>query len=252
MNRTKRKMPKKITHVAGTTAQSSLNLAERKSRARLIRKELNRLFPDPPIPLYHTNPYTLCLAVLMSAHTTDKSVNAVTPTLFALADNPADMVKLPMARIQEIIKSVGLSTTKAKAVWNLSRMLLDKFGGELPQTLEELETLPGVGHKTASVVMCQVYQCPAFPVDTHIHRLAARWGLSSGKNVQTTERDLKEVFPRESWSKLHLQIIYFGRQHCPARNHKPESCPICSKFPAPAKKVPVSLKRTPAKLKKSR
>ncbi len=209
-----------------------LPLEDRKKNARYIHKELNRLFPDPPIPLYHTNPYTLCLAVLLSAHTTDKSVNAATPALFARADNPADMVKIPIAEIQGMIRGVGLSATKAKAVWNLSRMLLDQFGGELPRTLEELETLPGVGHKTASVVMCQVYDCPAFPVDTHIHRLAERWGLSTGKNVVQTEKDLKEVFPKSSWTKLHLQFIYYGRKYCPARHHNSELCPICRKLEA--------------------
>ncbi|MDB5106231.1 MAG: endonuclease [Fibrobacteres bacterium] len=202
----------------------------KKEKAAGILEILERLYPDPPIPLYHTNAYTMCIAVLLSAHTTDKSVNGATPTLFKLADNPAAMVKLSPERIQEIIRSVGLSATKSRNVWNLSRILLEKHGGKLPRTMEDLEELPGVGHKTASVVMCQAYGVPAFPVDTHIHRLAERWGLSTGKNVEKTEEDLKAVFPREKWIKLHLQLIYYGREHCPARNHDLSRCEICSRF----------------------
>lgn len=199
-------------------------------KARAIREYLDRLYPDPPIPLFHTNAYTMCIAVLLSAHTTDKSVNGATPELFRLADNPADMVKLSPERIEDIIRKVGLSRTKSRNVWNLSRILLEKYGGRLPRTLEELETLPGVGHKTASVVMSQAFGVPSFPVDTHIHRLAERWGLSNGRNVERTERDLKAVFPRESWSKLHLQLIYYGREYCPARNHDLTRCELCHRF----------------------
>lgn len=205
----------------------------RKEKAECIMDMLEALYPDPPIPLHHTNPFTLCIAVLLSAHTTDKSVNAATPALFALADNPRDMAKLSPEKIQSLIRKVGLSNTKSRNVWNLSRILLERFGGELPRTLEELETLPGVGHKTASVVMCQAFGEPAFPVDTHIHRLAERWGLSDGKNVVKTEADLKAVFPREKWAKLHLQMIYYGREHCPARGHEPTACSICSRVASP-------------------
>jgi endonuclease III len=206
-------------------------------KAEAIREILDRLYPDPPIPLYHTNPYTLCIAVLLSAHTTDKSVNAATPALFRLADNPRDMVKLTLERIRELIRNVGLSNTKSRNVWNLSRILLEKHGGELPRSFEELEELPGVGHKTASVVMCQAFHRAAFPVDTHIHRLAERWGLSDGRNVEQTERDLKAVFPETSWSKLHLQIIYYGREYCPARNHDLSRCEICRLYGTPAVKA---------------
>lgn len=199
----------------------------KKEKAREILAYLERLYPDPPIPLYHTNPYTLCIAVLLSAHTTDKSVNNATPTLFKAADNPSDMVKLSPERIQEIIRKVGLSATKSRNVWNLSRILLEKHGGRLPRTLEELEELPGVGHKTASVVMCQAFGEPAFPVDTHIHRLAERWGLSNGKNVEKTEADLKALFPRETWTKMHLRLIYYGREHCSARGHDLTRCELC-------------------------
>lgn len=199
----------------------------KQEKAREIGIILGELYPDPPIPLYHTNPFTMCIAVLLSAHTTDKSVNAVTPTLFRLADNPADMVKLSPDRIQSLIKTVGLAPTKSRNVWNLSRILMEKHGGGLPRTIEELEELPGVGHKTASVVMCQAFGVPAFAVDTHIHRLAERWGLSNGKNVERTEADLKALYPRERWTKLHLQMIYYGREYCPARNHDLTHCRIC-------------------------
>jgi endonuclease-3 len=205
----------------------------RKEKAAAIQAILDRIYPDPPIPLHHVNPFTLCIAVLLSAHTTDKSVNAATPELFRQADNPKDMVALGPDRIKELIRNVGLSNTKSRNVWNLSRILLEKYGGVLPRTLEELEELPGVGHKTASVVMCQAFGVPAFPVDTHIHRLAERWGLSTGRNVEETERDLKAVFPESSWTKLHLQIIYYGREYCPARNHDIDRCEICSRFAGP-------------------
>ena len=199
----------------------------KKEKAEAIRACLERLYPNPPIPLLHSNAFTMCIAVLLSAHTTDKSVNSVTPALFALADNPADMYALGADRIETLIKRVGLSKTKSRNVRNLSRILLEKHKGKLPRTLEELEELPGVGHKTASVVMCQAFGQVAFPVDTHIHRLAERWGLSDGRNVEKTEADLKALFPPELWAKLHLQMIYFGREHCPARNHDAAACPLC-------------------------
>lgn len=200
----------------------------RKERAALVLQHLNRIYPDPPIPLYHTNPFTLLCAVALSAHTTDKSVNKVTPTLFAKADRPEAMAALSPEAIFAIIRTVGLAHTKSKALWNLSRQLVERHGGEVPPRFEDLEELSGVGHKTASVVMSQAFAVPAFPVDTHIHRLAARWGLSNGRSVEFTERDLKEVFDRRHWNKLHLQLIYYGREYCPARNHDLSRCPICS------------------------
>jgi endonuclease III len=215
----------------------------KKEKALAIKARLDRLYPDPPIPLYHVNAYTLCIAVLLSAHTTDKSVNAATPTLFQLADHPRDMVKLSPERIESIIKKVGLSKTKSRNVWNLSRILMEKHGGELPRTFEELEELPGVGHKTASVVMSQAFHQPAFPVDTHIHRLAERWGLSNGKNVEQTEKDLQALFPKESWNKLHLQLIYYGREYCPARGHDLTKCLICREFATPSVKRAAVLKK---------
>ncbi len=200
----------------------------RKEKAQRILEQLEELFPHPPIPLDHTDPYTLLLAVLLSAQTTDKKVNEVTPALFARAATPGAMSALPVEEIRELIRQIGLAPTKAANISKLSTILVEQYGGETPRTLEELESLPGVGHKTASVVMAQAFGFPAFPVDTHIHRLAERWGLSNGKNVVQTEKDLKAVFPRETWAKLHLQIIYFGRQYCPALYHKLEDCPICS------------------------
>ena len=202
----------------------------KKEKALDIAEILNRLYPDPAIPLFHTNPFTLCIAVLMSAQTTDKVVNTVTPELFRLADHPKAMAKLSPEKIESLIKRVGLSKTKSRNIWNLSKILLDKFDGNLPVTIEELETLPGVGHKTASVVVSQAFGQAAFAVDTHIHRLAERWGLSNGKNVEKTEKDLKKVFPATIWSKLHLQMIYYGREFCPARGHELSKCPICQKF----------------------
>ncbi|MFU8807305.1 MAG: endonuclease III domain-containing protein, partial [Bradymonadaceae bacterium] len=187
----------------------------------------DELYPDPPIPLDHKDAYTLLVAVLLSAQCTDKRVNMVTPDLFDLADNPFDMAALEVARIQGAIKSCGLAPTKAKNIHALSQILVEEHEGEVPGTLNELESLPGVGHKTASVVMAQWFGEPAFPVDTHIHRLAERWGLSSGKNVKQTEKDLKALFEKETWNRRHLQIIYFGREHCPARGHVVEECPIC-------------------------
>jgi endonuclease-3 len=202
----------------------------RSAKAKAIAAILDTLFPETPIPLQHDDTYTLLIAVLLSAQCTDERVNKITPNLFARAHNPQEMVQLSVEEIKEIIKPCGLSPAKSKAIWELSRILLEKHGGQVPQTFEELEALPGVGHKTASVVMSQGFGFPAFPVDTHIHRLAARWGLSSGKSVEQTERDLKALFPKSSWNKLHLQIIFYGRAYCPARGHDKEKCPICSKY----------------------
>lgn len=199
-----------------------------KQRAAWIREALDRLYPNPPIPLEHRDPFTLCLAVLLSAHTTDKAVNKVTPELFRLAPTPAAMVALGQDKILNLIRTVGLAPTKSRHVFALAQILLDRFDGQIPQNLSDLESLPGVGHKTASVVLSQAFGQETFPVDTHIHRLAERWGLSNGKSVEKTEADLKALFPSSQWAKLHLQIIYFGREYCPARGHEPEQCPICS------------------------
>lgn len=196
-------------------------------RVLFIIKTLKDLFPNPPIPLLHKDPYTLLIAVLLSARSTDAQVNKVTPTLFKLADTPQKMASQPVEKIREIIKPCGLSPQKAKAIVGLSQILLEAYGGEVPHTFEALESLPGVGHKTASVVMCQAFHIPAFPVDTHIHRCAKRWGLSQGKNVKQTEQDLKKLFPEKLWIKLHLQMIHFARKYCPAIGHKAEKCPIC-------------------------
>jgi len=193
-----------------------------------ILQILDELYPAPPIPLAHSDPFTLLVAVLLSAQTTDARVNLVTPALFARARTPAAMARLSVAEIHELIRTCGLAPGKAKNLQALSQLLVERHGGSVPRSFEELEALPGVGHKTASVVMAQAFGVPAFPVDTHIHRLAARWGLSRGKNVAETERDLKALFPPERWNDLHLQIIYFGRSHCPARGHDPAACPICS------------------------
>ena len=188
---------------------------------------LGELYPNPPIPLNHKDPYTLLIAVLLSAQCTDKRVNLITPELFGRADSPEKMVRVPVEEIQRIIRPCGLSPAKAKAIAGLSRILLAEHGGEVPQTFEALEALPGVGHKTASVVMAQAFGVPAFPVDTHIHRLARRWKLSSGKNVVQTEKDLKRVFPREKWNSLHLQIIFYGREFCSARGCDGTKCELC-------------------------
>jgi endonuclease III len=201
-----------------------------KQKAKEIAQILENLFPETPIPLHHKDAYTLLISVLLSAQCTDERVNKITPFLFEKADNPYDMVKLSVDEIREIIKPCGLSPRKSQAIFGLSNILIDKYAGQVPDSFEALEELPGVGHKTASVVMSQWFGVPAFPVDTHIHRLATRWGLTSGKNVEKTEEDLKNLFPKEMWNKLHLQIIFFGRSHCPARGHKKEECPICSKF----------------------
>ncbi len=197
------------------------------SKVATIRRILNKLFPNPPIPLKHTSHYTLLIAVLLSAQCTDKKVNEITPKLFAKANTPEKMAQLSVAQIQSIIRPCGLATTKARAIKRLSEILVDKYNGKIPRTIEELEKLPGVGHKTASVIMIHAHKTAAFPVDTHIHRCAKRWGLSSGKNVKQTEKDLMEIFPKSSWAKLHLQIIYYARKYCPAKGHKVDECPIC-------------------------
>ena len=200
----------------------------KKEKAIAITDILENLYPETPIPLDHTDSFTLLVAVLLSAQCTDIRVNQVTPTLFAKADNPADMIELEVDEIKAIIRPCGLSPRKSKAIHELSNIILTKHDGKVPENFEDLEALPGVGHKTASVVMAQAFGVPAFPVDTHIHRLAYRWGLSTGKNVVKTEQDLKKLFPKEKWNKLHLQIIFFGREYCPARGHQPDQCPICS------------------------
>ncbi|MDX1446007.1 endonuclease III [Lishizhenia sp.] len=192
----------------------------RKEKAEFVVEELEKLYPETPVPLDHTDEYTLLIAVLLSAQCTDERVNQITPKLFAKANNPADMVKLDVEEIREIIKPCGLSPRKSKAIYDLSHILLDKHQGTVPQSFEALEELPGVGHKTASVVMAQAFGVPAFPVDTHIHRLMYRWGLTNGKNVDQTEKDAKKIFPKELWNKLHLQIIFYGREYSPARSPK--------------------------------
>lgn len=202
----------------------------KQQRAKLIQKVLNAYFPNPEVPLHHTSPYTLLIAVLLSAQCTDARVNQVTPRLFAKAKTPKAMITLSISEIEKIIRTCGLSNNKAKAIWNLSKQLVENHDGKVPETFEELEALPGVGHKTASVVLSHAFHKPAFPVDTHIHRCAKRWGLSSGKDVRQTERDLKKLFPEKDWEKLHLQIIYFARKYCPARDHKKAECPICSQI----------------------
>lgn len=189
---------------------------------------LNDLYPDPPIPLDHKDPFTLLVAVLLSAQCTDVRVNQVTPELFSLADNPSDMSKQKVEDIRKIIRPCGLSPRKSASIHELSRILIDEHKGEVPESFEDLESLPGVGHKTASVVMAQAFGHPSVPVDTHIHRLMNRWGLSNGKNVEKTEEDFKKAFPKESWNILHLQVIFFGREHCPSRGHDFDACPICS------------------------
>jgi len=199
----------------------------KKERVEFILQELQRLYPKPPIPLDHTDPFTLLIAVLLSAQCTDERVNTVTPALFNRADNPYDMSLVPVEDIQAIIRPCGLSPQKSKAISRLSHLLIDLHKGEVPADMAALEALPGVGHKTASVVMSQAFGVPAFAVDTHIHRLAQRWGLSNGKSVVQTERDLKRLFPKESWNDLHLQIIYYGREYCSARGCNGLTCPMC-------------------------
>ncbi|MFA9412390.1 MAG: endonuclease III [Deltaproteobacteria bacterium] len=199
----------------------------RRDKADRIGEILDALYPEPPIPLDHQDPYTLLVSVMLSAQTTDKKVNEVTPALFAEASNPEAMAALPVDRILSFIRTVGLAPTKAKNIKAMAELLIERHGGDVPDDIDALEALPGVGHKTASVVMCQAFGRPAFPVDTHIHRLAARWGLSDGKNVVKTEADLKKVFPEDTWIRRHLQIIYFGREYCPARGHDLSQCEIC-------------------------
>jgi endonuclease-3 len=201
---------------------------KRVDKAERIAAILDELYPDPPIPLHHRDDFTLLVAVVLSAQTTDERVNMVTPALFKVAPTPKKLAALDTDEIHALIRTVGLAPTKAKNLKALGERLVAEHDGRIPRSLEVLETLPGVGHKTASVVMCQAFHVPAFPVDTHIHRLAWRWGLSSGKNVARTELDLKRVFPEESWVDLHLQIIYFGRERCPALGHDPAACVICS------------------------
>lgn len=202
-------------------------MTSKKEKAQVIQTILDKLYPAPAIPLKHKDSYTLLVAVLLSAQCTDVRVNQVTPMLFAKADNPWDMQKMDPKEIEKIIRPCGLAPKKSQAIFKLSKILTEKFNGIVPDNFVDLESLPGVGHKTASVVMAQAFKHPAFPVDTHIHRLAQRWGLTSGKNVVETEADLKKIFPKDSWNKLHLQIIYYGREHCGARSCDGTKCQIC-------------------------
>lgn len=202
----------------------------KKERVEFVVETLQKLYPHPAIPLDHKDAYTMLIAVLLSAQCTDKRVNLTTPFLFERADTPKKMVKLDVKDIEDIIRPCGLAPAKSKAIHRLSEILLEKYNGQVPDTFEALEELPGVGHKTASVVMSQVFGVPAFPVDTHIHRLMHRWKLSNGKSVEQTEKDAKRLFKQELWNDLHLQIIYFGREYCPARGHDEDKCPICSKI----------------------
>jgi len=201
---------------------------KKKDKLDFIVSKLDSLYPNPPTPLNHKDNYTLLIAVLLSARCTDERVNKVTPYLFEKADNPHDMIKLKVSEIKKIIKPCGLSPQKSKAIFNLSKILIDKYSSIVPSNFDDLESLPGVGHKTASVVMCQAFNIPAFPVDTHIFRLLKRWGISKGKSIQKVEKDGKRFFPKELWIKLHLQIIFFGREYCQARSHSLNNCPICS------------------------
>jgi endonuclease-3 len=227
------KAAKKV--VAAIKAPALLPLPDRQKRAKYVGAQLEKLFPNPAPPLHHTDAFTLLVAVSLSAQTTDALVNKVTPALFKAAPTPEAMAGLSEEAILKLIQSVNFSRTKARHLKKMAGLLVEKFGGEVPRTFEELESLPGVGHKTASVVMSQSFHVPAFPVDTHIHRLAMRWKLSNGKNVELTERDLKEVFPPESWEDLHLQIIYYGRSHCTARNCDGHTCMICRQLNGPKK-----------------
>tara|TARA_Y100000996_G_C22327877_1_gene563178 strand:- start:6 stop:650 length:645 start_codon:yes stop_codon:yes gene_type:complete len=212
----------------------------RLDKAKIIGKTLDELYPETPIPLDHSSAYTLIVAVMLSAQTTDKKVNQVTPTLFKIANTPEKMYELNVSKIQSIIKQIGLAPTKAKNLHRMAKQLID--GGGMRADWDYLESLAGVGHKTASVVMSQWYGFPAFPVDTHIHRLASRWGLSNGKNVEKTEQDLKKIWEEETWNKRHLQIIFFGREHCPARNHDLSNCIICS-WAASKKRIADEIKK---------
>lgn len=215
---------------------------KRSEKAVRIAAMLEEFYPETPVPLDHENDFQLLVAVLMSAQTTDLKVNQVTPALFSKAPTPEAMVELPVETILQDIRQVGLAPTKARNIHRLSELLVERHGGVVPQTFEELEDLPGVGHKTAGVVMAQAFGVPAFPIDTHIHRLAARWGLSNDTNVERTERDLKAIFPKNIWNKLHLQIIFFGREYCPARGHDLTQCPICS-WTATKKRIAQEMKR---------
>ncbi len=203
---------------------------KKKERAKIILDELNRLYPETPIPLDHNNAFTLLVAVVLSAQSTDKKVNELTKDLFFKADTPKKMIKLGISNIYEHIKQLGLSNQKSKNIYNLSKILVEKFESKVPNNFEDLESLPGVGHKTASVVISQVFNIPAFPVDTHIHRLSQRWGLTNGSNVAQTEKDLKKIFPIKEWNKLHLQIIFYGREFCTARGCDGTKCLICRKL----------------------
>lgn len=215
---------------------------KKKERVAFVLETLQALYPDPPIPLDHKDAYTLLVAVLLSAQCTDERVNQVTPGLWKLADNPFDMAKVPIEDIQQVIRPCGLSPQKSKAISRLSQILIEKYNGEVPADFAALESLPGVGHKTASVVMSQAFNQPAFAVDTHIHRLAQRWGLTNGKNVEQTEKDLKRLFPQQFWNKLHLQIIYYAREHCSARGCDGTRCMICQRCYPNRKKPFIALK----------
>jgi endonuclease-3 len=214
----------------------------RAERAAFIDRRLAEIYPETPVPLAHRDPYTLLVAVLLSAQCTDQRVNEVTPHLFAMAANPGAMQRVPVAEIERIIRPCGLGPQKAKAIAGLSALLVERHGGRVPGSFEELEALPGVGHKTASVVMAQAFGVPAFPVDTHIHRLAQRWGLTKGRSVEQTERDLKALFPREHWNQLHLRIIFYGREHCTARGCDGTGCEICRAV-APGRRRAVQTKK---------
>jgi endonuclease III len=222
-----------------TNADVVMNKA---ARVEFILQRLQELYPNPPIPLMHKDTYSLLIAVLLSAQCTDERVNKITPALWALADNPYDMAKIPVKKIQAVIRPCGLSPQKSKAISVLSQMLVNEHGGVVPQDWNALERLPGVGHKTASVVMSQAFNVPAFAVDTHIHRLAQRWGLTNGKNVVQTEKDLKRLFPISSWNSLHLQIIYYGREFCSARGCDGTACEICKTCYPNRKKAKIVLK----------
>tara|TARA_B100000212_G_C27279226_1_gene492313 strand:+ start:92 stop:772 length:681 start_codon:yes stop_codon:yes gene_type:complete len=223
---------------------------KRKEKAERIQIMLEKLYPETPVPLDHETPFQLLIAVLMSAQTTDLKVNQVTPELFKQGPTPEKMAMLEVSEIQSLIREVGLAPTKAKNIRRLSELLIERHHGSIPNTFEELEALPGVGHKTAGVVLAQAFGIPAFPIDTHIHRLAARWGLSNGKNVDKTEKDLKAIFPKEAWNSLHLQIIFFGREYCPARYHDLTQCPICS-WAATKKRIAEEAKMNNPKSRKS-
>ena len=223
---------------------------KRKEKAERIQTMLEKLYPETPVPLDHETPFQLLIAVLMSAQTTDLKVNQVTPELFKQGPTPEKMAMLEVSEIQSLIREVGLAPTTAKNIRRLSELLIERHHGSIPNTFEELEALPGVGHKTAGVVLAQAFGIPAFPIDTHIHRLAARWGLSNGKNVDKTEKDLKAIFPKEAWNSLHLQIIFFGREYCPARYHDLTQCPICS-WAATKKRIAEEAKMNNPKSRKS-